>query len=45
MASKDKVATKHNKGELQEKKQEHRHFKKSSSTDITNPQVFKRPSF
>ena len=42
MASKDKVATKHVKGEPQEKKHEHRHFKKSGNSDIINPQVFKK---
>jgi hypothetical protein len=36
MASKDKVATKHSKPDPQDKRQEHRHFKKS------NPQVFKK---
>ena len=42
MASKDKLATKHNKGEPQDKKHEHRHFKKSGSSDITNPQIYKK---
>jgi hypothetical protein len=42
MASKDKVATKHSKPDPQEKRQEHRHFKKCGSADITNPQVFKK---
>jgi hypothetical protein len=42
MASKDKVATKHSKPDSQDKRQEHRHFKKSGSADITNPQVFKK---
>ena len=42
MTSKDKVATKHIKGELQEKKHEHRHFKKSGNSDLINPQVFKK---
>ena len=42
MASKDKVATKHSKPDPQDKRQEHRHFKKSGSADITNPQVFKK---
>ena len=42
MATKDKLATKHNKGELQDKKHEHRHFKKSGSSDTTNPQIYKK---
>ena len=42
MASKDKIPAKHIKAESQDKKQEHRHFKKNGSTDITNPQVFKK---
>jgi hypothetical protein len=42
MASKDKVATKHNKAEPHEKKQEHRHLKRGGSSDINNPQIFKK---
>jgi hypothetical protein len=42
MARKDKFPTKHGKAESQHKKQEHRHFKKTGSADITNPQVFKK---
>jgi hypothetical protein len=42
MASKDKVATKHSKPDPQDKREEHQHFKKSGSADITNPQVFKK---
>jgi hypothetical protein len=42
MASKDKFPAKHGKTEPQDKKQEHRHFKKTGSSDITNPQVFKK---
>jgi hypothetical protein len=47
MASMDKVATKHSKQDPQDKRQEHRHFNKSGSADITNPQVFKKinPSY
>jgi hypothetical protein len=42
MASKDKFPAKYGKAEPQDKKQEHRHFKKTGSSDITNPQVFKK---
>jgi hypothetical protein len=42
MASNDKFPAKHGKAEPQDKKQEHRHFKKTGSSDITNPQVFKK---
>jgi hypothetical protein len=42
MASKDKFPAKHGKAEPQDKKQEDRHFKKTGSSDITDPQVFKK---
>ena len=42
MASKEKVATKQNRPEPPEKKNDHRHFKRGGSSDITNPQVFKK---
>ena len=42
MTSKDKFAAKHIKGELREKKHDNRHIKKSGSSDLTNPQIFKK---
>jgi hypothetical protein len=42
MANREKVASKHNKGEPQDKKQDHRQFKRTGPTDITNPQTFKK---
>ena len=42
MANREKVASKHNKGEPQDKKQDQRHFKRAGLSDITNSQTFKK---
>ena len=42
MASKPRHSTMHKKGSIPEEKNDHRSSKKTGSTDITNPQVFRK---